>query len=53
MRLGADFLAVRNVLADAELTVLCDGVPVPVYARGVGLEQAWALGASGLNEIGE
>jgi mutator protein MutT len=53
VRLGADFLALRNVLADRDLTALCDGVPVPVYARGPGLEQAWALGASGLNEIGE
>jgi mutator protein MutT len=52
VRLGADFLVLRNVLADRELTALCDSVPVPVYARGMGLEQAWALGASGLNEIG-
>jgi len=41
------------VLAGADLSALCEGVPVPVYARGIGLEQAWALGASGLNEIGE
>jgi mutator protein MutT len=53
VRLGADFLALRIVLADRDLTALCDAVPVPVYARGMGLEQAWALGASGLNEIGE
>jgi 8-oxo-dGTP diphosphatase len=53
VRVGADFLALRNVLTDADLTALCDSVPVPVYARGMGLEQAWALGASGLNEIGE
>jgi mutator protein MutT len=53
VRLGADFLALRNVLADRDLTVLCGSVPVPVYARGMELEQAWALGASGLNEIGE
>jgi mutator protein MutT len=53
VRLGVDFMAVRNVLADADLAALCDGVPVPVYARGVGLEQAWVLGASGLNETGE
>jgi mutator protein MutT len=52
VRLGADFLALRNVLADADLTALCDSVPVPVYARGIELEQAWALGASGLNEVG-
>jgi hypothetical protein len=53
VRLGADFMALGNVLAHRDLTSLCDRVPVPVYARGVGLEQAWALGASGLNEIGE
>ena len=53
VRLGADFLALRDVLAGADLSALCEGVPVPVYARGIGLEQAWALGASGLNEIGE
>ena len=53
-RLGADFLALRNVLAEADLTALCDTVPMPVYARCIGLdlERAWALGASGLNEIG-
>jgi mutator protein MutT len=49
---GADFLVMREVLADADLVGLCDSVPVPVFARGVALEQAWALGASGLNEIG-
>jgi mutator protein MutT len=53
VRLGANFLALRNVLADEGLTALCDRIPVPAYARGIGLEQAWALGASGLNEIGE
>jgi mutator protein MutT len=49
---GADFIVLRNVLADGELIALCDSVPVPVFARGIGLEQAWALGASGCNEIG-
>jgi hypothetical protein len=48
---GADFLVLRNVLGDDELAVLCDSVPVPVFARGIGLEQAWGLGASGCNEI--
>lgn len=51
VRLGAEFLALRNVLGEGELTALCDSVPVPVYARGIGLEQAWTLGASGLNEL--
>ena len=49
---GADFLVLRKVLAEGDLLALCDSVPVPVFARGIGLEQAWALGASGCNEIG-
>ena len=49
---GADFVAVSNVLADKELAALCESVPVPVFAGGIGMEQAWALGASGCNEIG-
>jgi len=50
---GADFLVLRGVLGDGELTVLCDSVSVPVFARGMELEQAWALGASGCNEIAQ
>jgi len=49
---GVDFLVLRNVLADGELAVLCDSVSVPVFVRGIELEQAWALGASGCSEIG-
>lgn len=49
---GADFLVLCDVLADGELAAICDSVPVPVFARGIGLEEAWALGASGCNEIG-
>ena len=48
---GADFLVMRNALAGGELAALCGLVPVPIFARGIGVEQAWALGASGLNEI--
>jgi 8-oxo-dGTP diphosphatase len=48
---GADFLVLRNVLGCGELAALCDAIPVPVFARGIGLDQAWALGASGRNEI--
>jgi mutator protein MutT len=48
---GADFLVLREVLSPSELTALCHSLPVPVFARGIGLEQAWALGSSGLNEI--
>ena len=48
---GAEFLALRIDFGDDELAALCAGVPVPVFARGFALEKAWALGASGLNEI--
>jgi 8-oxo-dGTP diphosphatase len=48
---GADFLVMRAALADRDLASLCERVPVPVFARGVGLAQAWALGASGINAI--
>jgi hypothetical protein len=47
----ADFIVLRDVLAADELAALCDLVLVPVFARGIGLEEAWTLGASGLNEI--
>ena len=47
---GADFLGVCEAVADGELTALCTSVPVPVFAQGIDLEQAWALGASGLIE---
>jgi 8-oxo-dGTP diphosphatase len=48
---GADFLVMREVLADEELEALCGMVSVPVYAVGVALENAWELGASGVSEI--
>jgi mutator protein MutT len=50
---GADFLVLRDTLADGELAALCGSVPMPVFARGIGLEQAWELGASGVNETSE
>jgi len=46
-----DFLVMRCTLPEVELAALCTAVSVPVYARGEGLEWAWALGASGLNEM--
>jgi len=48
---GADFLVMRDALPVRVLAALCDSLAVPVFASGIGLEQAWALGASGLNEI--
>ena len=50
---GADFLVMRSELANCELAALCASVPVPVYARGMALQKAWEIGASGLNEISE
>lgn len=50
-RAGADFLVIRDVLADEEVKALCRKVSVPVYAPGVALEKAWELGASGVSEI--
>lgn len=48
---GADFLVLSEVVAPGELAALCRSVSVPVYARGLALEEAWGLGASGLNEL--
>jgi mutator protein MutT len=50
---GADFLVLRNELSHAEITSICEWVAVPVYVRGIGLEEAWGLGATGVVEIGE
>ena len=50
-RAGADFLVMRNALAHGDLAALCGAVAEPVYARSIALEQAWKLGASGINEI--
>jgi len=48
---GADFLVLRNALSHAEITSICELVAVPVYAPGLALEEAWALGASGTAEL--
>jgi len=50
-RAGADFLVLSEVLPSSELAMLSRLVSAPVYARGLALEEAWVLGASGLNEI--
>jgi mutator protein MutT len=48
---GADFLVLRNELAHAEVRSICELIAVPVYVKGVGLEEAWGLGATGVVEI--
>jgi mutator protein MutT len=48
---GADFLVLRDELPHGEIAHLCKLVSVPVYAPGLALEQAWALGASGISVL--
>jgi mutator protein MutT len=49
---GANFLVLRNKLPPAEIISICKMVPVPVYVPGLGLPEAWELGATGVVEIG-
>jgi 8-oxo-dGTP diphosphatase len=48
---GADFVVLREALAHADLAALCARVMAPVFARGVALERAWSLGASGVTAL--
>lgn len=48
---GADFLVLGEALLPSKLAALCKLVSVPVYARGLPLDEAWSLGASGSNDI--
>ena len=48
---AADFLVLREPLPHDQLKALCASVDLPVFARGVALERAWALGATGVNLI--
>jgi mutator protein MutT len=48
---GADFLVMRGALEDGDLKALCERVAAPIYARGIALERAWELGASGTNAV--
>jgi 8-oxo-dGTP diphosphatase len=50
---GAEFLVMRNELSHSEITSICELVAVPVYVRGLGMEEAWEFGATGINEIGD
>jgi mutator protein MutT len=50
-RAGAEFLVLRRKLSPSEIAELCGSVSVPTYARGLKLAEAWALGATGTNEI--
>jgi mutator protein MutT len=52
-QMGADFIVLREVLPPSDLAALCQAVSVPVYARGLAVDEAWTLGASGTNEMVE
>ena len=47
---GADFLVMLHELPHGEVRSICELVPVPVYVRGMELEAAWELGATGVVE---
>jgi hypothetical protein len=47
----ADFLVLRNRLPAPELGSICRSVDVPVYAHGIGLDDAWSLGATGIGDF--
>ncbi len=48
---GADFLVLREPIPDDQLKALCEAVAVPVYARGLSMEEAWRRGATGIASI--
>jgi mutator protein MutT len=49
--IGADFVVMREALAQGHLATACERVAVPLFSRGVSLERAWSLGATGINAL--
>ena len=49
--IGADFVAMRARIPHEELSDLCRVMSVPVFAKGIALETAWVLGATGINQL--
>jgi mutator protein MutT len=48
---GAEFLALDRPLSAGELADLCGRLAVPLFARGMTVERAWSLGATGINAL--
>lgn len=48
---GADFLLVSRSLAPAVIEDWTAALPVPLYVLGMGLEQAWRVGATGTHAL--
>ena len=45
---GANFLVLRDELPHDDIRSICELVPIPVYVPGLGVEEAWELGATGI-----
>ena len=52
-RPGRIFWSCARPCRTANLAASCSAASVPLFARGIGLAQAWALGASGINAIAD
>jgi mutator protein MutT len=48
---GAKFLVMSAALPPGALAALCARIDPPLFARGISLARAWALGASGINAL--
>jgi len=48
---GADFVLMRFDLAEEAISRVCRALLIPVFARGISLEAAWRLGASGIHTL--
>lgn len=48
---GADFIVLQRPLDAVQITALCTCINVPVFAPGMGLAEAWAMGASGVSDL--
>jgi mutator protein MutT len=48
---GTDFVAMDAFMPCQDLSDLCRVISVPLYARGIDLETAWVLGATGINQL--
>jgi mutator protein MutT len=48
---GTDFVVLRQRLQNAQVAAICAAVGVPVFAHGIALPEAWALGAIGVSDL--
>jgi mutator protein MutT len=47
--LGADFIVLSIAPAQRDLVLLCQSIPLPLYARGTSVADAWESGATGIS----